>query len=63
MANANEPKKSSGKETSFFKSAFQYATAALSCLTGENPNTGFQNAGFTYEYAKAYVGSKRKPQF
>lgn len=63
MSNANKPAKAQKQEkTSKLKSAFQYATAFMFGLTGDNINLGFQQGGLTYDYAKAYVGSKRKPQ-
>jgi hypothetical protein len=63
MANSAEKKTGAfGEKPSAFKTAFQYATAFMYGLTGDNMNLGFQQAGMTYDYAKAYVGSKKQPK-
>jgi len=52
----------SREKPSALKTAFQFGAAFLAGLTGEGLNYGYQQGGYTFEYAKAYAGSKRKPQ-
>lgn len=52
-----------GEKPSKFKQAFQYAAAFVGQIACEPPVRTFEQAGFTYDYAKAWIGSHRKPKF
>ncbi len=50
------------EKPSLLKRAFQVAGAALSTLTGDGTNYGFNQATLTYDYFKAKIGSFGAPK-
>lgn len=46
------------EKPSKLKTAFQYAGAALSTVTGDGTNYGWNQAGAAYDYAKTWLNSK-----
>ncbi len=61
--NANEQNEFFNPEKpSRLKQAFQWAGAFAAMLSCEAPQTGFAQAGFTWDYAKAKIGSRHAPK-
>jgi hypothetical protein len=61
--NANEQNEFFNPEKpSVLKQAFQWAGAFAAVLSCEAPQTGYAHFGFTWDYAKAAVGSCGGPK-
>lgn len=50
------------EKKSVLKSAFQWAGAAAAVISCEAPQTGYNQAGFTYDYLKAKMGARKAPK-
>lgn len=53
---------SNAEKSSKFKTAFQWATAAVATLTGDGPQYGYNVAGANWDYAKTWLGARKAPK-